>query len=115
MSDQFPNDEKDGKPRRVVHIWSVALGADKSPELAAGITNLLETVGLELDGFVEGRVFETDDGSGVTVMTTWKTRHAWANAIWNQRVDQILELVQPSAKVLDVMCYERATIVPAKT
>lgn len=111
-ADQFPNDEIDGKPRAVVHIWCVALDPHKSPELESRVTDLLRNVCAELEGFVEGQVFEADDGKSVTVMASWKTRRLWANALWNQRVAPIVESVQLGAKMLDVLCYERARIVP---
>jgi hypothetical protein len=114
MTDQFPRDEINGKPRAVVHIWSAALDPHKSQQLASRVTDLIRSVGVGLEGFVEGRVFEADDGKSVTAMTTWKTRHLWASAVWNQRVDVILESVQSGAKILDVICYQRATIVPTE-
>ena len=114
MTDQFPNDEIDGKPRGVVHIWSVALDPQERPELASRITDLVRNVGVGLEGFVEGRLFEADDGSSLTVMTSWKARHLWAKAIWNQRVDLLLDSVPSGAKLLDVICYQRPTIVPAE-
>jgi hypothetical protein len=113
MTDQFPNDEINGKPRPVVHIWSAALDLH-SAQLASRVTDLLRNVGVGLEGFVEGRVFEADDGKSVTVMTTWRTRHLWADAVWNQRVDLMLESVQRGAKILDVICYPHATIVPTQ-
>jgi hypothetical protein len=78
------------------------------------VTDLLLEVSVGLEGFVEGRVFEADDGKSVTVMTSWKTRHLWANALWDRRVDLILESIQSGEKMLDVMCYERATVRPSK-
>ncbi len=114
MDGQFPNDEINGKPRAVVHIWSAALDPHKRPQLASRVGDLLREVGVGIEGFVEGRVFEADDGKSMTVMTTWKTRHLWANAVWNEQVDRILDAVQPGAKILDVMCYEQATIAPAQ-
>ncbi|HEY1881578.1 MAG TPA: antibiotic biosynthesis monooxygenase [Candidatus Cybelea sp.] len=109
MSEQFPNDETNGGPRAVVHIWSAALDPDKSEELASRVTDLLRHVTTEMEGFIEGRVFQADDGTSVTVMSTWKTRHLWANALWDERVDRILESVTGS-EVLDVMCYERSHV-----
>ncbi|MFZ1018515.1 MAG: hypothetical protein WAN39_11650 [Candidatus Cybelea sp.] len=111
MAEQFPNDEINGKARAIVHIFSAALDPDKSAELASRLTDLMREVSAEHEGFLEGRVFEGDDGKSVTVATIWKTRHLWANAIWDERVDLLLESVSGS-EVLDVMCYETARIVP---
>jgi hypothetical protein len=115
MSDQFPNDEIDGKPRTIVHIWSAALDADSCPGLTSRATDLLRTVGVGLEGFLEGQVFEADDAKSVTVITSWKTRHAWACALWNQRVDQLIQAVEKSTIMLDIISYPIATVVPAKT
>jgi hypothetical protein len=114
MSEQFPKDEIDGKPRAIVHIWSAALDPHTRPQLVARVTDLMRNVGVGLEGFVEGRVFEAADGKSVTAMSTWKTRHLWANALRNQRVDLLLESVQPGVKMLDSICYETATIVPTE-
>jgi hypothetical protein len=114
MSEQFPNDEIDGEPRAVVHIWSAALDPGKSQELASRVTDLMRYLTNEMEGFIEGRVFQADDGRSVTVMSTWKTRHLWANALWDERVDRILESVTGS-EVLDVMCYESSRVVASRS
>jgi hypothetical protein len=113
MPDQFSNDEKGGKQRAVVHIWAVALDPSNSPEFAARVADLMREVCTELDGFLGGQVFEADDGTSVTAITSWETRHLWAKALWDQRVGLVVASVQLGEKKLDVMCYERATIVPA--
>ncbi|HEY2554870.1 MAG TPA: antibiotic biosynthesis monooxygenase [Candidatus Cybelea sp.] len=114
MTEQFPNDAKNGEPRAVVHIWSAALDPDKSQELASRVTDLLRTVANEMEGFVEGRVFQADDGKSVTVMSTWKTRHLWANALWDERVDRVLESITGS-EILDVMCYQSFRVIAANS
>jgi hypothetical protein len=111
MAEQFPNDEINGRPRAIVHIFSAALEPDKSAELASRLTDLMRDVSVKHEGFLEGRVFEGDDGKSVTVTTSWKTRHSWANAVWDEQVDLLLESLQ-GYEVLDVMCYESARIVP---
>jgi heme-degrading monooxygenase HmoA len=111
MTEQFPNDEINGKPRVVVHIFSAALDPNKSAELASRLTDLMREVSVKHEGFLEGRVFEGDDGKSVTVTTSWKSRHFWANAVWDERVALLLASLQ-GYEVLDVMCYEQARIVP---
>ncbi|HEX3369883.1 MAG TPA: antibiotic biosynthesis monooxygenase [Candidatus Cybelea sp.] len=113
MTEQFPNDAINGEARAVVHIWSAALDPDKSQELASRVTDLMRDVTNEMEGFVEGRVFRADDGKSVTVMSKWKTRHLWANALWDERVDRILESVTGS-EILDVMCYESSRVTAAR-
>jgi hypothetical protein len=114
MSEPFPNDEINGRPRVVVHVLSVSLDPDKSALLASRLADLMREVSAKHEGFLEGRVFEGDDGKSVTVTTSWKTRHFWANAIWDERVDQLLAAVA-AFEVLDVMCYEYARVVPSNS
>jgi hypothetical protein len=115
MSDQFPNDVVDGKQRTIVHIWSAALDTNSCPGLTSRASDLLQNVGVGMDGFLEGRVFEADDATSVTVVTSWETRHAWARALWNERVDQLIQAVEQSSIKLDIISYQMATVVPAKT
>jgi hypothetical protein len=110
MNEQFPNDEIRGMERAVVHIWSAQLAPEKNAEFAETLTALLDEVAVKLEGFVEGRVYEGDDGKSITVMTTWKTRHLWADAVWNQRVERVLIPIHGS-KTFDVLSYERAVVV----
>jgi hypothetical protein len=114
MSQQFPNDEVDGKQRPIVHVWTAKSDANNGPELVSRATTLLQDVGANLDGFIEGQVFESDDGNAVIVITRWETRHAWADALWNDKVDRLLELVERSAKIDGIVGYPVVTVVPAK-
>jgi len=114
MSDQFPNDVLDGKQRTIVHIWCAALGAGSCPGLTSRATDLLQNIGSGMDGFLEGSVFEADDAKSVTVVTSWETRHAWARALWNERVDRLIQAVEQSSIILDIISYEMVTVLPAK-
>jgi hypothetical protein len=114
MSEQFPADNINGEQRPIVHIWTSKFDANKGPELASRATDLLTNVGAKLEGFLEGQILESDDGNTVIVLTTWKTRHAWASALWNEKVDQLLEVVEESSKVTDFICHSLANIGPAK-
>jgi hypothetical protein len=114
MTAQFPNDEIDGMMRPIVHIWSARLDAENRLKLTNLGTALLRDVGAKMPGFVEGQVFESDDTKSMIVITSWETRHAWATALWNEKVDQLLATVERSAKISDVICYPVATIVPTK-
>jgi heme-degrading monooxygenase HmoA len=115
MSDQFPNDVIDGKQRTIVHIWCAALDAGSCPGLTSRATDLLRNIAVGMDGFLEGRVFEADDAKSVTVVTSWETRHAWAQALWNERVDQLIQAVERGSIILDIISYQMATVVPTKT
>lgn len=115
MSDQFPNDVIDGKQRTIVHIWSAALDTGSCPGLTARASDLLRNTAVGMDGFLEGRVFEADDAKSVTVVTSWETRHAWAQALWNERVDQLIQAVEQSSIIFDIISYQMATVVPTKT
>ncbi len=114
MTEQFPDDRSEGEARTVFHILSVTLDPDRSSEFADQATALIETVVAGLDGFVEGQVFEADDRKAVILITAWKTRHKWAEANWNQRVQTLLATyVESGATFVDVMCYGRPKIVAA--
>ncbi|HEY1428899.1 MAG TPA: hypothetical protein VGF18_04960 [Candidatus Tumulicola sp.] len=115
MNEQFPNDEVGGKQRAIVHILSVSAEPDQSHRLASDATALLRDLGPSLEGFIEGRVFEDDGGKSVTVMTTWQTRHLWAKAVWNQRVDGLLESVDRHQKLFDAVCYEISAFAPNRS
>jgi heme-degrading monooxygenase HmoA len=115
MTEQFPDDVREGKVRPVFHILSVRLDPRQSSEFADRATALIENTVAGLEGFVEGRVFEADDGKAVILITAWQTRHAWAEAHWNERVQELLAAYAESgAAFIDTMCYGRAKVV-AKT
>jgi hypothetical protein len=114
MTDQFPNDEIIGMRRPIVHIWSAGLDANNRDQLTTLASNLIKNIGVTLEGFVEGQVFESDDGKSMIVITSWKTRHEWASALWNQKVDQLLEAVERSSKISDVICYSISTVSSTK-
>ncbi len=69
-----------------------------------------------LPGFLDARILESDDQKSVIVLTRWQTRHAWAQSQWNQKIGQVLaESFQSAVKVVDTMCYERATLGPLQS
>lgn len=112
MTEQFPEDKTDGKDRTVFHILSITIDPNQSSAFADRATALLENVVVGLEGFVEGRVFEADDGKAVTIVTAWKTRELWAKANWNQQVQALLASYDESgASFVDRMCYGRAKVV----
>ncbi len=111
MTEQFPDDKREGKARTVFHILSAALDPHQSSEFADRATALLENVVAELEGFVEGRVFEADDRKAVILITAWKTRHMWAKAHWNQQVQALIAgYAESGAAFIDAMCYGRPKI-----
>ena len=111
MTEQFPDDKREGKARTVFHILSAALDPHQSLEFADRATALLENVVAELEGFVEGRVFEADDRKAVILITAWKTRHMWAKAHWNQQVQALIAgYAESGAAFIDAMCYGRPKI-----
>jgi hypothetical protein len=108
MSEQFPDDKREGKDRTVFHILSATLDPKQSSEFANRTNALLEGVVAGLEGFVEGRIFEADDRKAVIVITAWKARHMWAKADWNQRVQALLaEYAESGTAFIDTICYGR--------
>ena len=64
-------------------------------------------------GFLDGRVLESDDGTRIIVVTQWETRHAWAQAEWNDAFGKmVVELHQSAERVDTLTAYERAAIAP---
>jgi heme-degrading monooxygenase HmoA len=112
MTEQFPDDKRDGEARAVFHILSATLDPHQSSEFADRATALLENVVAGLEGFVEGRVFEGDDRNAVILITAWKTRHMWAMAHWNEQVQALLAgYAESGTAFIDSMCYGRPKIV----
>jgi hypothetical protein len=112
MTEQFPDDKREGKDRTVFHILSATLDPQQSSEFADRATALLENVVVGFEGFVEGRVFEADDRKSVIFITAWKTRHMWAKADWNQQVQALIAgYAESGAAFIDTMCYGRPKIV----
>jgi heme-degrading monooxygenase HmoA len=112
MTEQFPDDKSEGEARTVFHILSASLHPHQSSEFADRTTALLENVVAGLEGFVEGRVFEADDRKAVIIITAWKTRHLWAQAHWNEQVQDLLaEYAESGAAFIDAMCYGKPKIV----
>jgi heme-degrading monooxygenase HmoA len=112
MTEQFPDDKRQGKARAVFHILSAALEPHQSSEFAERATALIENIVAGLEGFVEGRVFEGDDRKAVILITAWETRHMWAKAHWNEQVQALLaEYAESGAAFIDSMCYGRPKIV----
>lgn len=112
MTEQFPDDTREGKARTVFHILSATLDPRQSSEFADRATALIENVVAGLEGFEEGRVFEADDGKAVILITAWKTRHMWAKAHWNEQVQALLGgYAESGTAFIDAMCYGRPKIV----
>jgi heme-degrading monooxygenase HmoA len=106
MTEQFPDDKREGKARAVFHILSAALDPHQSSEFADRANALIENTLAGLEGFIEGRVFEADDGKAVTLITAWQTRHMWAEAHWNEKVQELLAgYAESGATFIDAMCY----------
>jgi heme-degrading monooxygenase HmoA len=106
MTEQFPDDEREDKPRAVSHVFTATLDLHQRVAFADRATDLVRNIVAALEGFIEGRVFEADDGKSVIIMTCWKTRHMWAKAHWHQQVQALLaEYDQLGATFADAMWY----------
>ena len=112
-TEQFPDDEIDGRSRIIIYIWSAFLETSAGPQLVDRVTGLMRKTIARLDGFVEGAVFESDDGKGVTAIVRWKTRHAWAQAEWEFEVNKLkADLAQAGIRTTEGMYYEHARVAP---
>jgi hypothetical protein len=112
MTEQFPDDKRGGEDRTVFHILSTTLDPLKSAEFADRAQVLVENVVVGLEGFVEGRVFQADDGKVVVLITAWKSRHLWAKAHWNEHVQALIAgYAESGATFIDSMCYGRSKVV----
>jgi heme-degrading monooxygenase HmoA len=109
MVEQFPGDESGP----VVYLWAATLNPNESGEFAKRMEQAMRQDAAGLPGFLEGRIFEADDGSSVICTTYWETRHAWADAQWNKEIGRVLaESFNSAIKIVDTMCYERAAVRP---
>jgi len=111
MTEQFPSD-KIGDA--IVHVVVAKFsGPGETTEFVRRAVTLMRDVTAGLQGFLEGRVLEADDGASVIVATHWATRHAWAAAQWDEAVGRALSESHASdAKIVDTICYVRATVRP---
>jgi len=111
MADQFPNDELEGRPRVIIYMWTALLDTHASPDFTDRVTTLMRETLARLEGFIEGAVFEADDGKGVVAIARWKNRHAWARAEWEAELNELkAELAQAGIKTAEGMYYERARV-----
>jgi heme-degrading monooxygenase HmoA len=111
MKEQFPRDKSSST---IIHILAARFSQpNETAKFLQQAISLMREVSAGLQGFLEGRVFEADDGGSAIIITSWITRHAWAAAQWDQEVGRVLsEWHQSGAKIVDSMYYERATVRP---
>ncbi len=111
MTEASNSDARNRDDVPVVLILDVSFMSDEAPSFANRTAELMREVIDGLEGFLEGRVFEADDGKRVIITMSWKTRHLWAEAHWNEKVEKLLvDYYQSGAKVASTMCYERAVV-----
>jgi heme-degrading monooxygenase HmoA len=109
MVEQFPRDESGP----VVYLWAATLNPNECAEFAKRVEQAMRHDAAGLPGFLEGRIFEADDGSSVICTTNWETRHAWAAAQWNKEIGRVVaESFHSAIKIVDTMCYQRAVVKP---
>jgi heme-degrading monooxygenase HmoA len=100
----------------VVHLVSATTEPKLSENLTQRLIDCLRDVAASLPGFLEGRVFQEDNGARVVVMTHWETRYAWAKAQWSEAIGRVLaEMYQSAVKVEMMMAYQRAVVEPRRS
>jgi heme-degrading monooxygenase HmoA len=114
MVDPVPAEMVD-REGAVVHLVSATVEPALNEKLLQPMIDCLSEVAAGLPGFMEGRVFQEDDRTRVIVMTHWATRHAWANAQWDDVIGKLVAtMYSSSAKVEMVMAYQRAVVLPRR-
>ncbi len=97
----------------VIHMLSATIDPTVDGNFTRLLVDCLRDFAAQMPGFLEGRVFEADDRTRVIVSTQWKTRHAWAQAQWNDAIGRVVaQLHESAAKVEMVMGYERTVVEP---
>jgi heme-degrading monooxygenase HmoA len=105
--------EHDDHEGPVVHMLSATIDPNLDGDFTRLLSESLHDLAAAMPGFLEGRVFEADDRRRVIVMTHWETRHAWAQAQWNDAIGRVVAQLHESAdKIEMVMGYQRAVVYP---
>jgi hypothetical protein len=109
VPEQFPRDKSSST---IIHILAAQFShPNETEKFLEQAISLMREVSAGLQGFVEGRILEADDGENVIIITSWMRRQAWGAAQWDQEVGRVLsEWHESGAKIVDTMYYERATV-----
>jgi heme-degrading monooxygenase HmoA len=62
----------------------------------------------DLDGFLEGEVFKSEDCRRILLITEWTSRHAWSDSQWDKDVAENLVSIVQTASAIDSRTYFRA-------
>jgi heme-degrading monooxygenase HmoA len=62
----------------------------------------------DLDGFLEGEIFESEDEQRILLITEWTSRHAWSASQWDKEVAEHLVSIVQTASAIESRTYFRA-------
>lgn len=97
---------------RLVSVLLISVAPHDSARLVQQAVDLLKNKG-DLEGFLEGEIFQSEDQQRILVITEWTSRHAWSASQWDQEVSANLVSIVQTASAIDSRTYFRAGRAPA--
>ncbi|MGA7747570.1 MAG: antibiotic biosynthesis monooxygenase [Candidatus Aquilonibacter sp.] len=80
-------------------------------EFGNAAAKLVQQKGSAAPGFIESLVMSDETKTQVLVVTQWESRHAWAQAHWDQDVGNGIVALVESATSFDVHSYDPIAVV----
>jgi heme-degrading monooxygenase HmoA len=85
----------------------ISVAQSDSEKLIQAATSLMNHKA-DLQGFIEGEIFRSDDGSRVLIVTEWASQHDWSMSQWDEAVSNNLVSIVQTASAVDARTYYRA-------
>ncbi|HTD36242.1 MAG TPA: antibiotic biosynthesis monooxygenase [Candidatus Limnocylindrales bacterium] len=83
-----------------VHVVIVTLKPEATAALVEDVREVMESVSVKLPGFVGSVLLVSDDQTRISVVSIWSDRHSWAQAQWEDRIqDAMVELFKAADNV----------------
>jgi heme-degrading monooxygenase HmoA len=97
---------------RIVSVMLLSVAPDESERLVGEATALMQRK-TELEGFIEGEIFQSDDRERVLIVTEWRSKHDWSRSQWDAEVGHAVVAITQTASAVDARTYFRTARVQA--
>jgi heme-degrading monooxygenase HmoA len=88
-----------------VHVVVVTLKPKATAALVEHVRDTMGTVSVKLPGFVGSVLLVSEDETRVSVVSIWNDRHSWAQAQWEDRIQDTMVDLFKAADHVDSQSY----------